>query len=490
MLKNVDITKLPSDAKKEYLKYAIRLEEKKKEKAVNTDFMSFVKYVWPDFIEGSHHSIMADKFNQVAEGKIKRLIINMAPRHTKSEFASFLLPAWMIGRDPKLKIIQATFNSELAVRFGRKAKHLIDTDDYRKIFSETKLQEDSKAAGRWQTDQGGEYFATGVGGAVTGRGADLFIIDDPHSEQDAMNMNSFERTWEWYTSGPRQRLQPGGRIIVVMTRWNTKDLTGMLLKAQQQDPKADQWEVIEFPAILPSNKPVWPEYWKLEELETVKASLSVSKWNAQYQQNPTSEEGSLIKREWWKVYDKDTLPQLHHVIQSYDTAFMKKQTADFSAITTWGVFYPSEDSGPCLLLLDCVKDRLEFPELRRVAKEQYDYWKPESVIIEAKATGLPLTYELRKLGIPVLNFTPSKGNDKHTRVNSVAPMFEAGKIWAPDKKFAEEVIEECASFPYGDHDDLVDSTTQAVMRFRQGGFIEHPDDYEDEPLPHQQRTYY
>jgi predicted phage terminase large subunit-like protein len=303
-------------------------------------------------------------------------------------------------------------------------------------------------------------------------------------------MNSFERTWEWYTSGPRQRLQPGGRIIVVMTRWNTKDLTGMLLKAQAKDPKADQWEVIEFPAILPSNKPVWPQYWKLDELQTVKASLSVSKWNAQYQQNPTAEEGSIIKREWWKRYTKDTLPPLHHVIQSYDTAFMKKQTADFSAITTWGVFYPSEDSGPCLLLVDCVKDRLEFPELRRVAKEQYDYWKPETVIIEAKATGLPLTYELRKMGIPVLNFTPSKGNDKHTRVNSVAPMFEAGQIWAPEEKFADEVIEECAAFPYGDHDDLVDSTTQAVMRFRQGGFIEHPDDYEDEPLPHQQRTYY
>ena len=301
---------------------------------------------------------------------------------------------------------------------------------------------------------------------MTGRGADLFIIDDPHSEQDAMNMNSFERTWEWYTSGPRQRLQPGGRIILVMTRWNTKDLTGMLLKAQS-DPKADQWEIIEFPAILPSNKPVWPEYWKLDELQTVKASLSVSKWNAQYQQNPTAEEGSIIKREWWRVYESEELPALHHVIQSYDTAFMKKQTADYSAITTWGVFYPTEDSGPNLILLDCVKDRFEFPELRRVAKDQYDYWKPETVIVEAKASGLPLTYELRKMGIPVLNFTPSKGNDKHTRVNSVAPIFEAGQVWAPDKKFADEVIEECASFPYGDHDDLVDSTTQAVMRFRQ-----------------------
>jgi predicted phage terminase large subunit-like protein len=217
--------------------------------------------------------------------------------------------------------------------------------------------------------------------------------------------------------------------------------------------------------------------------------VAIGKWNAQYQQNPTAEEGSIIKREWWKIWDKD-VPPLHHVIQSYDTAFLKKETADFSAITTWGVFYPTEDSGPNLILLDVVKDRLEFPELKRVALEQYQYWKPESVIIEGKASGMPLTFELRRAGIPVINFTPSRGNDKHARVNAVAPLFEAGQIWATDDKFTEEVIEECAAFPYGDHDDLVDSMTQAVMRFRQGGFIEHPEDAEDEPLYRHKRVYY
>jgi predicted phage terminase large subunit-like protein len=485
--KNIDINKLPVEAKKEFLRYKIKLEEKRKESAIKNDFMSFVKYVWPDFIEGSHHKIMADKFNKVARGELKRIIINMAPRHTKSEFSSYLLPAWMIGRNPKLKIIQATHTTELAVRFGRKAKHLIDSEEYQKIYP-TKLREDSKAAGRWETNEGGEYFAAGVGGSITGRGADLLIIDDPHSEQDALNPNALDRTWEWYTSGPRQRLQPGGIIVVVMTRWNMKDLTGRLINAQKET-KADQWEVIEFPAILPNNKPVWPEYWKLEELESVKASLAIGKWNAQYQQNPTAEEGSIIKREWWNLWDKD-LPPLYHVIQSYDTAFLKKETADYSAITTWGVFYPSEDSGPNLILLDVVKDRFEFPELRRVAMEQYNYWKPESVIVEGKASGMPLTFELRKQGIPVINYTPSRGNDKHARVNAVAPLFEAGQIWATDDKFTEEVIEECAAFPYGDHDDLVDSMTQAVMRFRQGGFIEHPEDEDDTPLPQQKRVYY
>ena len=484
----IDLNKLPVDARKEFMKYAIKYDEKVKEEKVHQDFLTFVKSMWPDFIQGSHHKKIADQFNRLAEGKINRLIINMPPRHTKSEFASFLLPAWMIGRNPKLKIIQTTHTTELAVRFGRKAKHLIDSPDYKRFFKTT-LREDSQAAGRWETDQGGEYFAAGVGSAITGRGADLLIIDDPHSEQDAMNPEALERAYEWYTSGPRQRLQPGGKIVVVMTRWSLKDLTGSLIGAQK-GIKSDQWEVVEFPAILPDEKPVWPEYWKLSELESVKASLSIQKWNAQWMQNPTSEEGSIIKRDWWRKWDKDYIPELYHVIQSYDTAFLKKETADYSAITTWGVFYPNPDSGPNLILLDAMKERLEFPELRRRALEQFHYWKPESVVIESKASGLPLTYELRKMGIPVINFTPSKGNDKHSRINAVAPLFESGQIWAPEASFAEEVIEECAAFPFGDHDDLVDSMTQALMRFRQGGFIEHPEDYKDEPVIHNDKEYY
>jgi len=465
-------------------------EKKDKVEKISNDFMSFVKEMWPEFIEGRHHKEIADKFNDIANKKIKRLIINMPPRHTKSEFSSFLLPAWMVGRNPKLKIIQSTHTTELAIRFGRKAKTLMDSPEYKKVF-ETRLREDSQAAGKWETEQGGEYYAAGVGSAITGRGADLLIIDDPHSEQDAMNPEALERAYEWYTSGPRQRLQPGGAIVLVMTRWSTKDLTSKLINSQK-NLKADKWEVIEFPAILPSNKPVWPEYWKKDELEGVKASISIGKWNAQWMQNPTAEEGSILKREWWKVWDKPNIPPLKHIIQSYDTAFSKKETADYSAITTWGVFHPNEDPGeaPHLILLDAFKERLEFPELRKEALEQYRYWKPDTVIIEAKASGLPLTYELRKIGIPVINFTPSKGQDKHSRVNAVSPMFESGMIWAPDEEFADEVIEECASFPYGDNDDLVDSTTQALMRFRQGGFVRLPDDFEEDTLPQKDREYY
>tara|TARA_R100001509_G_scaffold32004_1_gene16991 strand:+ start:9763 stop:11229 length:1467 start_codon:yes stop_codon:yes gene_type:complete len=453
------------------------------------DFLTFVRSVWPEFIAGRHHKIIAKKFEAIANKKIKRLIVNMPPRHTKSEFASYLFPAWMMGREPRLKIIQTSHTAELAQRFGRKVRNLIDTQDYQNIFPGMELSADSKAAGRWETNQGGEYFSAGVGGAITGRGADLLIIDDPHSEQDALSATALENAWEWYSSGPRQRLQPGGAIVIVMTRWNTKDITGELIKAQGQ-PKADQWEVIEFPAIMPSDKPVWPEYWQKEELESVKASISLAKWNAQWQQNPTAEEGAIIKREWWQPWESSKMPGLAHVIQSYDTAFSKKETADYSAITTWGIFCPDEKT-PNIILLDMKKGRWDFPEMKEVAYDSYKYWEPESVVIEAKASGTPLTQELRMRGIPVINFTPSKGNDKLSRVNSVAPLFQSGVVWYPEgEAWAEELIEECAAFPYGEYDDLVDSTTQALMRFRQGRWIELSDDFDDEPIGRKKREYY
>jgi len=473
------------------LKLELRLAQLDENKACQEDFIKYVKKVWPEFINGTHHTIVAKKFEDIANGKNKRLIINMPPRHTKSEFASFLLPSWIIGRNPKTKIIQTTHTAELAVNFGRKVRNLLDAPEYRNIFDDVRLQADSKAAGRWSTNHGGEYFAAGVGGAITGRGADLLIIDDPHSEQDALSETAMEHAYEWYTSGPRQRLQPGGAIVIVMTRWSLKDLTAKILKAQGYDDKADQWEVVEFPAIMPSGNACWPEYWNKQELDGVKASLSVAKWEAQWQQHPTSEEGAIIKKEWWKRWEEEEVPELQYVIQSYDTAFSKKETADYSAITTWGVFYPQHEGAAHLILLDAKKGRWDFPDLKSEALKQYKFWEPETVIIEAKASGMPLTQELRQIGIPVVNFTPSKGNDKISRVHSVSPLFESGMIWAPDERWADEVIEECSAFPNGEYDDLVDSTTQALMRYRQGNFVQLPsDDWVDTEPSTYLRSYY
>ena len=481
---------LPDEVLKEIL--ALKQAEIRiatREKAQN-QFMPFVHHVYDGFIEGRHHRIIAEKLEKIATGELKRLIVNMPPRHSKSEFASYLMPAWFLGRNPKLKIIQATHNTELAVRFGRKVRNLIETESYYEIFPETKLKADDKAAGRWGTEAGGEYFAAGVGAAVTGRGADLFIIDDPHSEQDALSEGAFDNAYEWYTSGPRQRLQPGGAIILVMTRWGTKDLTGKLMKAQANDMMSDEWEVVEFPAIMPSDKPLWPEFWNKDDLLKVKAALPVAKWTAQWQQQPTATEGAIVKREWWQPWEKEDVPPVKYIMQSYDTAFSKKETADYSAITTWGVFQPEEGGADHIILLDARRGRYNFPELKEVALEEYDYWEPDMVIIEAKATGTPLTDELRRTGIPVLNYTPAKGRDKVTRMHTVAPIFEAGMVWAPEKKFADEVIEECAAFPNGDHDDFVDSMTMALIRFRQGGFISLDGDEEEEMYVPRNREYY
>ena len=446
-------------------------------------FLFFAKQMWPGFVSGKHHSIMADAFERVAKGELKRLIINMPPRHTKSEFASFLLPAWFLGKFPQKKIIQSAHTSELAVGFGRKVRNLVQSEPYQKVF-ETKLSSDSKAAGRWNTGAGGDYFAIGVGGAVTGKGADLLVIDDPHSEQEAKQNNPavYDNVYEWYTSGPRQRLQPGGAIIIVMTRWAKKDLTGQILKGSSKDG-TDDWEVIEFPAILPSGNPLWPAFWTKELLESLKSELPVAKWEAQYQQNPTSEGGAIIKRDQWQIWTDESPPSCEYVIQSWDTAFEKTNRADYSACTTWGVFDRADRHGdmrPNIILLDAYKERLEFPELKTKAFEMWKEFEPDTLIVEKRAAGAPLIYELRKMGIPVAEYTPSKGHDKISRVNSIADLFASGMVWCPETRWAEEVMEEMAAFPNGDNDDLVDSSSQALMRFRQGGFLQLPTDEPEE----------
>ena len=789
---------IPEDALREYLKLIETQAQVETRTAAQAKFMPFVHHVYEGFVEGKHHRIIAEKLEKIATGELKRLIINMPPRHSKSELASYLMPAWFLGRNPKLKIIQATHTGELAVRFGRKVRDLINDPLYQRIFPEVKLKEDSQSAGRWETAAKGEYFSAGVGSAVTGRGADLFIIDDPHSEQDALSSTAFDHAYEWYTSGPRQRLQPGGAIIVVMcmtgdtpvlmpdgtekelrhlrpgdvvatyadgrletarinnfqssgfdsiftiqtrsgrtvranerhpflvktrkgtewvrlkdlrpgmelvvlkgatgrsgqkpdvetacatrvrlgnpttkeipaacrtrraggaggrvsyallkgvidrslraasvlntisrsmfllghpkvpvalgssiatispksstkrwflpkadvarfagslhqsttpvptgtescalttttspgvfgdccattatlplgtakvrkdccprqdtsdfttdeifcvlpagveevfdvevdrtenfiangvvshnTRWGKKDLTGRLLAAQASDPLADQWEVVELPAILPSGNPIWPEFWKKEDLLAVKASLPPAKWNAQWQQKPSGAGADIIAKDKWRMWEKEKIPPIKYIIQAYDTAFSKKESADYSAITTWGIFEPEDGHKDNIILLDAQRGRWSFPELKEVAFNEHKYWEPDMVIIEAKATGRPLIDELRARGIPAVGFSPGRragggGVDKHLRMHTVSPLFEAGVVWAPaDKKFAEEVMEEVSLFPNGDHDDYVDSMTLALMRFRQGGFVTlHEEEEMEEAHVPRAREYY
>ena len=469
------IEELPSNEQEELLDLAQKYRDSLIREKANKKFLPFVHSMWPGFIDGEHHKLMARKFKEIADGKLKRLIINMPPRHTKSEFASYMLPAWFLGKFPNKKIIQCSNTAELAVGFGRKVRNLVDSEAYAKIFPSVHLRSDSKAAGRWSTNHNGEYFAIGVGGTVTGKGADLLIIDDPHSEQEAAiaatNPEVYDKVYEWYSSGPRQRLQPGGAIVIVMTRWAKRDLTGRILQAAE-DREGDKWEVINLPAILPDERPLWPQFWSYDELTALRNELPLSKWSAQYQQEPTSEEGAIVKRDWWKIWDSDVPPRCEFIIQSWDTAFTKNERSDYSACTTWGVFYKDENPDDAhIILLDAFKKRMEFPELKQCAFDHYKDWEPDAFIVEAKAAGAPLIYELRQMGIPVSEYSPSRGNDKVVRLNSVSDLFASGKVWAPPTRWAEEVIEEMASFPNSEHDDLVDSSTQALIRFRKGGFI-------------------
>lgn len=528
-LKNLD--RLKPEDKEHVLKLLDERNRLQSIEKARDNFIDFVKLMWPGFIPGPHHYLMAEAFEKVARGELKRLIINMAPRHTKSELTSWLLPAWFLGKYPRKKIIQASNTEALAAGFGRRVRNLIsgegiEGDDdtppigFNDVFPGVRLAKDSQAAAGWHTNRGGEYFAIGISGKVTGKGGDIVIIDDPHSEQEARQAETspeiFDSVYEWYTSGPRQRLQPGGAIIIVMTRWSKRDLTGQVMKkmaALEDGEFGDRWEVIEFPAILDENTPkersLWPAFWKLDELKATRAVLPVAKWKAQYQQSPTSEEGAIIKRENWRRWglDKDPAksdcpadhlrgawrnlepPPCEFIMISIDTALKKNERADYSAFTTWGVFKVDDPKTGLpinnVILLSAWKARLEFPELKKTVQQFYNEDQPDTLLIEDKGSGISLIQELRSMGLPVENFSYGRGtkgvsNDKVARANMVADIFASGYVWAPERRFADECIEECAEFPYGDHDDYVDSVVQALLRFRSGNLIRTANDADDD----------
>lgn len=483
---------LPTMSVAEKIELFEDLEEREKRTSrqlAKTNLLGFAKHVYPGFKVGPHHKKLAKIFEDVLSGKKKRVIINIAPRMGKSEFSSYLFPAYFLGKYPEKKIIMGTHTASLSEDYGRRIRNLINSDEYAELFPETIIAEDQKAAGKWSTSKGGQYYASGVGGALAGRGADLFVIDDPHSEQD-VKINSklaFDTAWSWFQTGPLQRLMPGGAIIVIMTRWSLIDLTGKLIDYQIKNENADQWEIVELPAILnestDNEKSLWPEQWPLEQLKSKKANMDPRFWNAQYMQQPAADSAAIIGRHLWRVWEKEDPPPCDYIIQSWDTAHETKTTSDYSACTTWGVWYNEEEENtPQLILLDAFKDRLAFPELKQVAFRQWKEWNPDAFIVEKKAAGAPLIQELRTMGIPVAEFSPSRGNDKTVRINAVADLFSSGKVWAPDTRWAREVIEEVAAFPVGEHDDFVDTTTQALLRFRQGGFISLNSDARDDGL--------
>lgn len=495
-LENIDIDQLPPERQKQFLDLLKEHQRLKNLEEARCDFLTFVKTVWPQVLIGPHHRILAEKFKLILEGKLKRLMISIPPRSGKSEFTSWLLPAFLIAMRPESQILHASHTLNLVEGFGRRIRDLIDSPTYKELFPTVKVRKDMKSATRWGIDgTRGIYRAFGTGSALAGVGGDFIILDDIVSEKTVTD-GGLDAAWQWYQEGLYTRLMPGGVIIAVATRWSKADPLGRIQEKMKRDPNYEKWDVINIPAInyaeghegddeyaLHSH---WEDFWPLKEMLRIKASVGSYAWQSQYMGDPTGRDTGIISSEGIQWWEGSEYPPVEFIIQSYDTAFEKEESHDPTSFTMWGVFTPrGEINGrrydgqrKAVICLGHITKNMDYPGLKKFALGQYRAHLPDVIVVEAKGSGIPMIQELRRAHLPVHDYSPSiKTGNKRARFIAVSTMFDEGLVFFPKHvPWAEELVQCLLDFPNGTMDDPVDSTTQALNYVRHGRLVSVKDD--------------
>ncbi len=427
-----------------------------------TSLAAYAPLMFPAFQLAKHHSKLIRKLEAVEAGRIRRLLISMPPRHGKSLLTTTIFPSWYLGRNPGNSVITASYGQDLADDFGRQVRGYVNDAYTQSAFPELKIAEDSNSMKRFTTTAGGNYFAVGVGASITGRGANLLLIDDPiRNREDARSEVVLRTLQGWFSTVAYTRLAPGGAVVVIQTRWSHNDLIGWLLREHGDEG----WDYLNMPAIAEvdgdgrkEGEALWPERFDLADLKSKRSILGGADFEALYQGRPTAEEGAVFQRAWWRQYIE--IPNLKRIIQSWDTAFKTGSENDYSVCTTWG------EAVDGFYLLHRFKKRIEFPELKRQVAALATEWKPNIILIEDKASGQSLIQEIKQsTRFPVRAIKVD--TDKLSRAHAASPLVECGKVFLPKTApWLEDYLSVMSTFPAGAHDDDVDSTTQALNFLR------------------------
>jgi predicted phage terminase large subunit-like protein len=462
----------------------------------------FTKAAWPtiepgvDFQNNWHIDAISDHLEAVVNGDIKRLIINVPPRHSKSISTAVVLPAWAWATQPSKKFLYASYSASLSIRDSTKCRRLIDSPWYQAHFGDKfKLSGDMNQKSRFENSHNGYRLSTSVSGSLTGEGGDIIVLDDVHNVVEADSTKVREGVLDWWDQAMQTRLNDPktGAFVIIMQRVHEQDLTGHVLANEL----GDEWDHLMLPARYEIGHPtpmrsslgftdprtkegelLWPARFGEKELSVLERSLGSYAAAGQLQQRPSPKGGGILKASWWVPWESEEMPKnIEYVLQSWDTAFEAKESSSFSARTTWGVF--KNQGVMCAIVLEAWFDKVSYPDLRRIAQEAYSEWQPDAVLIEKKASGQSLLQDLRMAGIPVLAYSPDR--DKEARAHASSAMLEDGRIFYPSsRKWAKDLIDICAAFPAHPNDDVVDTCTQAWLRLRKGWFVGHSEDPEDD----------